>query len=62
VLHSISNTKLEGHMAEPEQKHPLQKLLDNPWALLALGVLLPIISYTVWGLVELQNLKPALLP
>lgn len=49
-------------MPEPEQIHPLQKLLDNPWVLLALGVLLPIVSYTVWGLVELQNMKPAALP
>lgn len=49
-------------MSKPEQIHPVQKLLDNPWLLLALGVLLPIISYTVWGLVELQNLKPAPLP
>jgi hypothetical protein len=49
-------------MAETKPIHPVQKLLDNPWLLLALGVLLPIISYTVWGLVELQNLKPAPLP
>jgi hypothetical protein len=49
-------------MAKPEQIHPVQRLLDNPWVLLALGVLVPIISYTVWGLVELQNLKPATLP
>ncbi|MBK7581442.1 MAG: hypothetical protein IPI67_14680 [Myxococcales bacterium] len=49
-------------MPEPAQIHPIQKLLDNPWVLLALGVLLPTISYTIWGLIELQNLKPALLP
>ena len=49
-------------MAETKPIRPVQKLLDNPWLLLALGVLLPIISYTVWGLVELQNLKPAPLP
>jgi thiol:disulfide interchange protein len=42
--------------------HPLQKLLDNPWVLLALGVLLPVVSYTLWGLFELQNLPPAKLP
>lgn len=49
-------------MSEAKGPHPIQKLLDNPWLLLALGVLLPIVSYTIWGLVELQNLKPAALP
>lgn len=46
----------------PEQIHPFQKLLDNPWAMLALGVLVPILSYTVWGWVELATLAPAQLP
>ena len=49
-------------MAEDRPIHAIQKLLDNPWLLLALGVLLPAISYTIWGLVELGNLKPATLP
>ncbi|MEW5849592.1 MAG: hypothetical protein AB2A00_12310 [Myxococcota bacterium] len=45
-----------------EPKHPLQRLMDNPWLLLALGLLVPIVSYTVWGLVELASLAPAQLP
>ena len=49
-------------MAEDRPIPPIQKLLDNPWLLLALGVLLPAISYTIWGLFELGNLKPATLP
>ena len=44
------------------EKHPLQKLMDNPWLLLALGVILPGISYTLWGLLELFNAAPATLP
>jgi hypothetical protein len=47
---------------DPGGKHPLQKLMDNPWLLLALGVLLPILSYTVWGWIELWNVPPAALP
>ncbi|MBI4509547.1 MAG: hypothetical protein HY698_07905 [Deltaproteobacteria bacterium] len=43
-------------------KHPIQKLMDNPWLLLALGVLIPVLSYTVWGVVEVMNLPAATLP
>jgi hypothetical protein len=51
-------------MAEstPETVHWLERLLDNTWLLLALGVLVPAISYTLWGLIELSNLQPAALP
>jgi hypothetical protein len=47
---------------KPVGKHPLQKLMDNPWLLLLLGLLIPFLSYTVWGLVELSNVPPATLP
>lgn len=43
-------------------KHPLQRLMDNPWLLLALGLLVPFLSYTLWGLVELFSASPATLP
>jgi hypothetical protein len=50
-------------MAEdPGAKHPIQKLMDNPWLLLALGLIVPILSYTVWGWIELVNLPEAKLP
>ncbi len=45
-----------------EKKHPIQKFMDNPWILLLLGVALPIISYTLWGLVELLSIPTAQLP
>jgi hypothetical protein len=47
---------------EPDSKHPLQKLIDNPWLLLALGTLIPAVSYTLWGLVELLGMSQAKLP
>lgn len=50
------STEVEG------PKHPLQKLMDNPWALLVLGMVIPILSYTVWGWVELLKVVPAQLP
>jgi hypothetical protein len=45
-----------------EGKHPLQKLMDNPWLLLALGLLIPILSYTAWGWFELATIAAAKLP
>jgi hypothetical protein len=46
-----------------ETKEPLLKrLMDNPWLLLVLGVLIPLASYTLWGWVELGLVKTATLP
>jgi len=36
--------------------------MDNPWLLLVLGVVIPTISYTLWGLLELANTPVARLP
>ncbi len=47
---------------EPDLRHPVQKLMDNPWLLLALGVAVPFISYTLWGWLELLLLPTARLP
>lgn len=49
-------------MAQPTRKHPIQSLMDNPWALLALGVLVPWASYTAWGWIELFLIGKATLP
>ena len=45
-------------MNDHDKKHPLQKLMDNHWLLLTLGVLIPIVSYTLWGWIELLLIKP----
>ena len=49
-------------MNEPSKKHPIQKLMDNTWLLLALGILIPFLSYTLWGWIEILLVKPAALP
>ncbi len=48
-------------MAAPG-RHPIQRLMDNPWLLLALGVVVPFLSYTLWGWIELASMPPAKLP
>ncbi len=48
--------------AEETRKHPLQKLMDNPWLLLVIGVVLPFASYTIWGWYELATMTASKLP
>ena len=45
-----------------KKKHPIQRLMDNPWLLLVLGFLIPFLSYTLWGWYELASMPPAQLP
>lgn len=33
-----------------------RKLYDNVWLLLALGIVVPTLIFTVWGLIEIQNI------
>ncbi len=47
---------------EDEKKHPIQRLMDNPWLLLFLGLIIPILSYTVWGWYEIANMPVGQLP
>ena len=45
-----------------ETEHPLKRLMENPWLLLVLGVLIPTVSYTVWAWIEILVLPAATLP
>lgn len=49
-------------MNDPDKRHPWQRLLDNPWLLLILGIVLPFVSYTAWGWIELFSIPKATLP
>lgn len=48
--------------SNPHPVHPAQRLMDNPWLLLVLGVTIPFVSYTAWGWLDLYSLQPATLP
>jgi hypothetical protein len=49
-------------MEQRERVSRLEKLMDDPWLLLVLGLLIPFLSYTLWGLVELMRVAPDKLP
>jgi len=36
--------------------------MDNPWLLLVLGVVVPFVSYTLWGWIEVLLTPAAKLP
>ncbi|MBI2398934.1 MAG: hypothetical protein HYV17_14185 [Xanthomonadales bacterium] len=37
----------------------MQKLLDNPFLLLFLGVMVPMVVYTVWGVYDILTIPLA---
>ena len=42
--------------AAPERIPPMQRLLDNPFALLFLGVTMPTVFYIIWGILEIAQI------
>ena len=45
---------------QTDEKVPLrQQLLDNPFLLLFLGVLIPMIVYTLWGVIDILTVPLA---
>lgn len=53
-----ANTGPEGQQGEADV--PLmQQVLDNPMLLLFLGVVIPTVSYTIWGIMEVVSIPIA---
>ena len=46
----------------PSQIPGGQKIFDNPWILLAAGLAVMFVFYTIWGMLEVLNLPEAKLP
>ncbi len=43
-----------------DEKIPLiQQLLDNPFLLLFLGVMIPMVVYTLWGVIDILTVPLA---
>lgn len=55
-----------GHMHDPEPEDDeneripfMQRVLDNPFLLLFLGVTIPTVLYIIWGIIELTGIPVA---
>ena len=47
-------------MTQTEEKVPMmQQLLDNPFLLLFLGVMIPMVVYTLWGVIDILTVPLA---
>ncbi|NLG77914.1 MAG: hypothetical protein GX535_16895 [Xanthomonadaceae bacterium] len=45
---------------QTDEKVPLvQQLLDNPFLLLFIGVLVPMVVYTLWGVIDILTIPIA---
>lgn len=44
---------------EPERISPMQAVLDNPFLLLFIGVVVPTVFYLIWGIMELLSIPVA---
>jgi hypothetical protein len=56
----MSVETLEPVVEEGSEDVPwMQKLLDNPFLLLFLGVMIPMIVYTLWGVIDILTLPAA---
>ncbi|GMU44743.1 MAG: hypothetical protein IT479_03285 [Xanthomonadales bacterium] len=43
-----------------DEKVPwIQQLLDNPFLLLFLGVMVPMVVYTLWGVIDILTIPAA---
>jgi len=44
----------------PDEPVPfMQQLIDNPWMLLFLGVVIPTVLYVIWGVMEIASVPIA---
>ena len=45
--------------SRPERIPAMQRLLDNPFLLLFLGVVVPTVFYIIWGILEIAQIPIA---
>ena len=61
-MSDAGNDKPSGEVTgggEPERVPAMQRLLDNPFLLLFLGVAIPAVLYVIWGVMEIVSIPIA---
>jgi len=55
------NDKVDGNQDQPghEEIPLMQRVLDNPFLLLFLGILVPAVFYIIWGIIEITQIPIA---
>ena len=56
---ATQNTAGENDDLQDEAVPAMQQILDNPFLLLFLGVVVPTVFYVVWGVMEIVSLPIA---
>jgi hypothetical protein len=51
--------EMSDHETETAKVPLMQQLLDNPFLLLFLGVLIPMVVYTLWGVIDILTIPLA---
>lgn len=55
-----SPQEASGGPSQPDERVPfMQRILDNPFLLLFLGVTIPTVLYLMWGVMEVANIPIA---
>ena len=56
-----NSTNASSHGSDdPNEPVPMmQQLLDNPFLLLFLGVMIPMVVYTLWGVIDIMTVPLA---
>jgi hypothetical protein len=54
-----STSGKSGETAPPEHVPFMQRVLDNPFLLLFLGITVPTVLYIVWGVMEVASIPLA---
>ena len=50
---------MQHHDDENEKVPMIQQLLDNPFLLLFIGVMVPMIVYSLWGVIDILTIPMA---
>ena len=49
----------DDNLPNPERIPFFQRMLDNPFLLLFIGVAMPTVSYVLWGIMEIATIPVA---